>query len=67
MRKAQAYKWLKDVMGLQPAKAHIGVMDITQCNRVIELVEAKREEMKQKFRTLPASTQIKYMIAHMRK
>ena len=40
-RKAQArgagYKWLASQLGITPAECHIGMMDVAQCVRVVEV------------------------------
>lgn len=33
-----AYRWLKKVMGLSSDQAHIGMFDLGQCNKLIEIL-----------------------------
>lgn len=41
MRRAGAYAWLAQAMGLTSEQGHIGAFDVEQCERVIELSKAK--------------------------
>jgi hypothetical protein len=35
--RAKAYKWLSDEMGIPSEKTHIGMFDVEQCNKVVDL------------------------------
>lgn len=41
MSRSQAYAWLAQCMGLEPKECHIGMFDQQQCERVVELCEAR--------------------------
>lgn len=43
MRRDGAYAWLAQTMGLKSEQAHIGVFDVEQCTKVVELATAKLE------------------------
>lgn len=38
MARNQAYAWLANAMGLPKKETHIGMFDVDQCRRVVELV-----------------------------
>lgn len=40
-RRKQAYKWLSQKMGLPVEKTHIGMFDVKQCQRVVEICETQ--------------------------
>lgn len=40
LRRAEAYKWLREVMGLSAKKAHIGMFSKEQCGKLIDAVNA---------------------------
>lgn len=44
MSRTRAYRWLAESLGLTLAKAHIGMFDVDQCRRVVELCEARQAE-----------------------
>ncbi len=37
MKRGQAYRWLADKLGIEPEKTHIGMFDVEQCKRVVEI------------------------------
>lgn len=39
-RKA-GYKWLADQMGMNPKRCHIGMMDVAECQRVVEICQRR--------------------------
>ena len=39
MKRKQAYRWMRDVMGMKPHEAHIGKFSKEQCERLVERVE----------------------------
>lgn len=41
MKRADAYAWLADQMGIQRGRCHIGWMDVGDCGRVVELCRAE--------------------------
>ena len=41
-----AYRWLAGKMGLTVAQTHIGLFDIRQCRRVVEIVSASGPELR---------------------
>lgn len=44
-RKA-AYRWLAGLLGLPVERTHIGMFDVPQCKRVVEVVTASARELK---------------------
>lgn len=40
MKRPQAYKWLSEQMGYAPEKTHIGMFDVHECKRVIQICTA---------------------------
>lgn len=40
--RGNAYKWLAEQMQLPSSDAHIGMMDVEQCKRVVELCNTKQ-------------------------
>lgn len=36
----QAYKWLAEQLGITPRECHIGMFDVEQCNRVVEICKS---------------------------
>lgn len=43
MTRKQAYQWLADQLGLNQEQCHIGLFDVAQCQRVVEVVTAAAE------------------------
>lgn len=41
MRRADAYAWLAEQMGIPRGRCHIGWMDVDDCGRVVELCRAE--------------------------
>lgn len=41
MSRSKAYAWLAKSMGLTTAQCHIGMFDVAQCRRVVDLVDAR--------------------------
>ena len=39
MSRSKAYAWLASAMKIPPAEAHIGMMDVTQCQQVADLAK----------------------------
>ena len=37
LARTRGYKWLGDLMGLPPEQMHIGMLDVAQCQKVVEL------------------------------
>ena len=37
MSRHQAYKWLAQQMGIDKSEAHIGMFDVAQCKRVVQI------------------------------
>ena len=46
MRRAGAYAWLAQAMGLTSEQAHIGAFGVEQCARVVELATAKLQSIR---------------------
>ena len=42
MTRSEAYRWLMDTMGIEKAKAHIGMFDEEQCRKLIAVLEQKK-------------------------
>ena len=42
MTRKQAYQWLADQLGLNQEQCHIGMFDVAQCQRVVEVVTASQ-------------------------
>lgn len=42
MTRRQAYAWLADGLGINKSSCHIGMMDVAQCNAVVEFIRSKR-------------------------
>lgn len=40
LRRNSGYAWMAEVMGLTRQQAHIGMFDLDQCNRLIEIIES---------------------------
>lgn len=40
MRRKEAYGWLAEKLGIDPADCHIGMMDEATCSRVVEVTTA---------------------------
>lgn len=45
MKRNQAYKWLAERMGLSVEETHIGMFDIAQCKKVIEICNQLKGEL----------------------
>ncbi len=43
-----AYRWLSEKMGLPVEKTHIGMFDVAECKRVIDIIYAERSNLKWK-------------------
>ena len=41
MSRPQAYAWLSEAMGIPPEECHIGMFDLQQCRKVVELVKER--------------------------
>lgn len=39
MARGKGYRWLAEELGLPPAECHIGMFDVAQCRRVVEVCE----------------------------
>jgi ssDNA-binding Zn-finger/Zn-ribbon topoisomerase 1 len=44
IRRRKAYQWLRSAMELPADKCHIGLFDLAQCQRVVQLVERYMEK-----------------------
>ena len=42
MKRRDAYQWLAEQMGLSPEETHIGMFDVRECKKVIELCKDER-------------------------
>lgn len=42
--RASAYKWLSKEMGTEPEFTHIGMFDVEQCNKVVELCKPYKKQ-----------------------
>ncbi len=42
MSRTNAYRWLRDTMGLPASKCHIGMFTSTQCKQVIDAVRSRQ-------------------------
>ena len=40
LKRGDAYKWLADNMGVKKRDCHIGMFDVQQCKKVVEICEA---------------------------
>lgn len=47
MRRREAYAWLAKALGVPAKDAHIGMFDVDQCRRVVDVVAALTKEAKQ--------------------
>lgn len=58
VRKA-AYRWLAERLGIHPADCHIGMFNVAQCWRVVDVVESQtfRYEAKAKRAVAPAASE----------
>ena len=45
MKRKEAYKWMAESMELPSEEAHIGMFDISQCQKLIDLVFQKIKEL----------------------
>lgn len=58
MRRRDAYLWLAQELGVEPAKCHIGMFDVDQCQAVIAAVHRQQvnatEARRPRLSTLPA-------------
>jgi len=43
MKRNDAYKWLADAMGITRKECHIGLFDIEQCKRCIDVVKGVKQ------------------------
>lgn len=43
MRRKEAYRWLSKVLGIPEDETHIGMFDVHQCKRVVEVVRKLEE------------------------
>jgi hypothetical protein len=41
MSRRGAYRWLAEQMGITGDDCHIGMFDVAQCRRVVEICEAR--------------------------
>lgn len=41
MHRGQAYKWMAEIMNLSSTEAHIGMMNINQCKKLIQFCKQK--------------------------
>lgn len=46
MRRESAYAWLAEQLGLPRQETHIGMFDVDQCKRVVEICRKKLEEFR---------------------
>lgn len=44
MRRAEAYAWLADALGIRKRDCHIAMFDVDDCNRVIAACRRRRQE-----------------------
>lgn len=45
MSRREAYAWLSKSMGIPSTETHIGMFDVEQCKLVVELVNARRQDV----------------------
>lgn len=41
MTRGQAYQWLSEQMGIEKKYCHIGMFNVSQCKKVVELVQSR--------------------------
>lgn len=48
-KRNKAYSWLAEQMGLPVEETHIGMFDVSQCEKVIKIMELERKSLDGKF------------------
>lgn len=49
LSRAKAYSWMADTLGIPPEQAHIGMLNMRQCEALIEAVRSYNPERKRPF------------------